>query len=1045
MYLKKMFAIAMIVLCHYTVLAQDTVTVEGTITGQEDGIPIPGVNVFILGTKSGTTTDFDGYYQLKVEKDAVLSFSFTGKKTVTTDVAGRTTINVQLEEEASELEQVVVIGYGTTRRSSLTGSVAKLENKNLDELPYTDVSSGIKGKIAGVQIRNTSTELGADPEIVIRGTGSISLSSAPLVVVDGFPFDDGLQFINPSTIKSIEVLKDASSTAIYGSRGANGVILVTTKDGKEGKAKFEFKTYTGFKRAFREVDILDAVEYSDLDLERNRVVGIDDYSAIQVAKREIAINSGGPTNWQAEALRDPAVIQSYLLNVSGGGKDNKYFISGQYVTNEGLLKDNFLDRLSLSVKFKSKLSDRVSLNLSVIPSYTENRRSGINFTDVLRYETWIPVRHNAYTSALTGREIGSYAHNPHFDFPTGQNFEYINASGEPDLATVTGTLWGSNNFNPIAAQIETEDIQHDYRLVTNGSITWEILNNLKLRSSANALLHQRTRETFEGRLGNRSNTNLGAANDRLRTKYVFENTLTYNKSFNKSELAVLLGTTYERDLFKFTNIEATGFAVENVTTLNNAGSLVLEDTNTLKYENILSSYLGRINYAYDDRYLFSVAARADGYSKFGENNQYGLFPSVSIGWNIGNEKFWQDNISFINRFKLRTSYGISGSNSINVEDFPARNLLFQSNYPLGNSTVGQSSNTGYGQINSFIGNPNISWETVEEYDTGIELGFLNNSISLTGDYYYKISQDLILEEQIPLVTGYDTYFNNTGKVQNSGFEFELSTNVGNGKFNWQASANISFNENKLISLGGQEQTISTGERTDQYLSRVGDPYIQFFGYQTDGIWQTQAEIDSNVSFANDVPGALRIVDVNGDGVLDADDRTVIGNPFPDFNWGFTNNFTYGNFDLNIALQGSQGAEVRYGDAFYIEVQRYHKNYAVGAWYDESVIATEPQERTGTPWLETDRGIQDASYISLREVILGYTIPADAMKSTGLDKARIYISAQNPIYIVSDDYYGLNPEGISTPTAISGNPFITGYQRGVAPIEQQLLIGLDINF
>ena len=716
MYFKKILTILTIVLCPFVLMAQSSYQIRGVVTSVEDGLPIPGVNIIILGTQTGTTTDFDGEYQLKVKNGDVVSFSYSGMKTVTVDISGQEELNVQIEQETSELEQVVVIGYGTQKKSSLTGSIAKLENENLDELPYSDVSSGIKGKIAGVQIKNTTTEVGEDPDIVIRGTGSVSLSSSPLVVVDGFPFDDGLQFINPSTIKSIEVLKDASSTAIYGSRGSNGVILVTTKDGKEGKAKFEFKTYTGFKRAFRQVDLLDALEYSDLVLAEDQLeetlLGAGDLSTInytntELAKRDVAINSGGPTNWQDEAIRNPAMIQSYLLNVSGGGKTTNYFISGQYINNEGLLKDNYLERLNLSAKFRAKLSDKVSLNLTMTPSYQRNRKSGINFTDVLRYETWIPVRHNAYTAGLTGQEIGSYAHSPHFEFPAesgGQDFNFINAAGQPDVVNVTGQLWGSNNFNPISGQIETRDFQYDYRLISNGSLTWEIANNLKLKSSGNALLHQRTREIFEGRLGDRDGQNFGTVADRLRTKYVFENTLNYSKNFGNHDVSVLVGTTYEKDMFKFTNIEGTDFAVENVTTLNNAGSFTLTETNTLKYDNVLSSYLGRINYAFDNRYLLSLAARADGYSKFGENNKYGVFPSVSIGWNVGNEAFWQDNISFVNRFKLRTSWGISGSNLIPVDTFPAFNLLTTTN---SNYVLGGLFTTGLGETNDSIGNPNI--------------------------------------------------------------------------------------------------------------------------------------------------------------------------------------------------------------------------------------------------------------------------------------------------------------------------------------------------
>ncbi|WP_298311540.1 SusC/RagA family TonB-linked outer membrane protein [uncultured Aquimarina sp.] len=1048
MYLKKIITIVMVVLYHCTVLAQDGITLEGTVTSREDGIPIPGVNVLILGSNAGTTTDFDGFYQLKVKKGDVVSFSFTGKKTITISIDNQTKIDVALEEEASELEQVVVIGYGVQKKSSLTASVSKLENKNLDELPYSDVSNSIKGKIAGVQIRNTTGNVGDEPEIIVRGIGSISLSSAPLVVVDGFPFDDGLQFINPSTIQSIEVLKDASSTAIYGSRGANGVILVTTKEGKSEKTSYEFKSLSGLKQAARSIDILDAIQFSDLDRNRDQLVenfnaqqenrepNFVNYDNVQIGKRTIAQNIGGPTNWQDEALRNPARIDNYQLNIYGGGTRTNYLISANYIYDEGLRKDNDLERLNLSARLKSKLSDNLSFDLKINPSYTLTRRSSINFTDTGRYETWIPVRHNQYTSDLTGQPLGSFAHALHF---RNLNFDYIDpVTGLTENTGNIENLWSSSNFNPISRQEASRRNRFEYRLLANGSVKWKIAKGLTLRSSLGGYVRYRTGEEFFGSDGDRDGETEGILADQLTVKYINENTLTYNRDFNGHDLGLLFGITYENTTERLSNLRITNFDDETITTLNGGTIIDLDNTFTLKDETILSSYLARVNYAYKDRYLISLAGRADGFNKFGKNNKYGVFPSVSIGWNVANENFWRNSIgNTVNNLKLRSSWGISGSAPA-LFDFLAPTIVDFSNYSLGN-TGGVT--TGQGEVDFLQGNPDITWETNTEFNNGIDLGLFNGAVNLTVDYYYKLSEKLLLRQQISNSTGFDEQWNNIGKVQNSGWEFDLSTNLGKGKLKWQGSANISFNENKLISFGGSERAINNGERTDQYITRVGEPYIQFYGYRTDGIFQTAEELANSPSGITDAVGGLKRVDVNGDGIINEDDRTVIGDPFPDFIWGFTNTFTYGNLDLNFSFQGSQGGEVVWGEAFYNEVARYGTTYAEDQWFNENIPASRPGIRIGVPWLETDYAVQDASYISLREVVLGYSIPTNAANRIGLEKMRVYLSGQNLWYSAADDYLGNNPEGNTD----RGNVLIRGYQRGVTPVQRQLALGLDINF
>lgn len=1040
---RRIFTVFMLFICHFSLLAQDEYLLTGNVTFEEDGLPIPGVNIIVSGTTRGTTTDFDGNFEIQVKSGDVLDFTFIGMEPRSIPITGQERLEVTMVTNANELDETIVVGYGTQKKSHLTGSVSKLENRNLEELPYSSLDQAIKGKVAGLQIQNTTTELGESPSISIRGVGSINASSEPLVVVDGFPYDDGLEFINPASIESIEVLKDASSAAIYGSRGANGVIIITTKEGSASAPKYEFKAFTGYKNAFRKIDIVDIYEYTDTERAQRQMVedlmaqqeGREpnqiNFSGIEIGKRAVADNAG-ITDWQDESFRDRAMINNYLMNVSGGNNKTKYFISGQYIEDEGLLRDNFLDRMNLQTKISTELSQNLKIGLNINGSYTNLRRSSLNFTDSKRMQSWLPVRHNEWTSELTGQPVGSYSHPRHYN---NTSYDYIDANGE-EQNTGNVNLWTSNNNQPLAGLEESTRFQDDYRFVTSGYSQWNILDNLMLRTNLGAYFQYRNAYGFQGSLANSNGQTEGYENNNLRTKYIVENTLNYDLELGDHEIGALVGMAYENEKFRFTNIEGTGYATDFIPTLNAATILNLEDTGTNVLQSTLLSYLGRLNYSYDDRFLISLAARADGSSFFGANYKYGVFPSASIGWNLHNERFFDENIQFIDRLKLRTSVGATGNNDI--EYYANTNLMYPANYSFGSGSGNLA--MGLGETGESLGNQNLRWEKTIEYDTGIDLGLFDNRLSITADYYYSLSDQLLLRQNISLNTGFDSYWNNIGKIQNSGVELDLGYNTIGKDFTWRTNANIAFNDNKLVSFGGQERNISSGERAINYLSRVGDPYIQFYGYKTDGIWQSREEIDNNPSFNGDVPGSLKVVDVNGDGVLNADDRTVIGNPFPDFIWGFTNTFTYRNLDLNFSLQGSQGADVIYGEGYYQEIANYQREFFEGRWFNENFEADKPVRR-GISWALTDYLVQDASYVSLREVVLGYTLPQNWVDRVGLNRFRIYGAAQNLLYMTADGYTGLNPEGLRN----QNNPLISGYQRGEHPVQKQFTMGIEINF
>lgn len=1034
-------------LCSFTIIAQtDTYTLKGKVVSEADNMPIIGANVLVTAKSKGTSTDFDGNFTLEVTTDDVITVSYVGFNAQTFIISGQNNVTVQLSEDLAKLDEVVVVAYGTQKKSSLTGSVSSLDNENLDELPYSRVDQALQGKIAGVQIQNVSSEIGESPQITIRGLSSISANSSPLVVVDGFPIADALEFINPSSIKSIEVLKDASSTALYGSRGANGVILVTTKSGSLTPT-YSFKSFTGFKRAYRQIDALDGFEYTDMLLNERQTIenfeaaqngttpSLLTYSDRERAQRIVAAETGG-TNWSEESQRGMTQINNYQLDISGGNSNTKYYISAQYIEDEGLLKDNFNNKFNLQGRLSTKLSDKVQIGFNFRPSYSRLRRSTVPFSDFSRALQWGPVRHNQFTADLTGQPVGSYSHPRHYNNTT---YSYVDDQGIAQTFTVS-SLWGSSNNNPIARMENENRTRYDYRIVGDGFINWKVAKNLTYKGTFGGYFQYRDYEIFRNSKARYTGESYGFNLSNLRNKFITEHTLNYRWKKNNHNLDILAGTTYEYTAFKNAAIEGTQFPTDLIETLNAATLINADGTYTTKEEISLSSFLARVNYDYKGKYLLSVAARYDGSSLFGPENKYGFFPSASVGWNIHKEKFWKDNIGFVNQFKIRSSFGLVGNN--NIENYAFTNLLFPANYSLGEN--GGAVNSGLAEIGLTLGNRAISWEQTKQYDTGIDVSFFKNRLSLTADYYYSVTDKLLLQQNVSYITGHDNYWNNIGKIQNQGYEIVLNANLGTDGFTWDGSINFSTNRNKLISLGGEEQFINQGERNEQYISRVGEEAIQFYGYKMIGVWQNEEELNTLPRSSEDAVGGIRVADMNGDGIIDADDRTTLGSPFPDFTWGFSNTFKYKGFDLYFLLQGSQGGEVFYGDGFYTEPRYLHRDFVDGWWFNENFPATKPREKLGRDWVLTDYLIQDASYISLREVILGYSVPKRILEKTKLNKVRLFVSAQNLLYLMSSDYYGLNPEGLNT-GGVYSSPLISGYQRGAYPIQQQFSVGLDINF
>lgn len=1047
---KNIFIFCLLIISSFSFAQEGMKQVTGIVTSGADLEPILGATIQVLNTNRATVTDINGKFSIQAAPDEVLVITSLGFKTIDIIVGERQQFDIVMQVDQEKLDEVIVVAYGETSKSNLTNSVAQLKNENLSDLNYSGVADALKGKLAGVQITNTSGQVGEAPTISIRGLSSITASSNPLVVVDGFPIEDALEFINPSSIKSIEVLKDASSAALYGSRGANGVILVTTKDG-DGEPTFSFKAFTGVKTALRLPDILNTTEFTNFSLNERQLAenanaanegrdpNVLGFSNLELARRIVAQNtseSGNGTDWLEQASRDNPITRNYQFDVGGGSRLTKYYFSGQFVQDEGLVKDNEYRAMNLQARFNTKLSDKVKLGINFRPSFSRQRRSAQQYSDFARNYNFFAPYHNEWSSALTGQPVGSLAHARHY---RNLDFTFIDENGDEQSFT-QGSIWGTNNNNPLGRLVNEKRVRYEYRFVADGKLEWKLAKNLKYNGRVGAYMRLRTDEEFRNSLARRDGQSFSEDVNSLRNRIITEHTVGYNYSKGDHDVNALVGGTYEYTYLKSSSILGSNFPTDYISTINAATIIGADDTFTLKEEIGLISGLARVNYGFDDRYLVSLAARVDGSSLFGPDNKYGFFPSASAGWNVHNEKFFNENISFLNQLKFRASYGVVGNN--NIDNYSFTNLLFPSNYSLGQGTGAIIA--GLAENGDVLANRAISWEQTDSYDIGLDVAFLDKKVNLTLDYYYAITQDLLLNQNISYATGHDSFINNVGKIQNDGIEFVLGTKFDLGNVKWTFNGNIYTNRNKLISLGGEEQFINNGEREDQYISRVGEEAIQFYGFRQIGIWQSQDEIDNNPSSAEDAPGGIRVADINGDGVITTADRTTLGSPFPDFNWGISNTFEYKGFDLFFLWQGSHGAEVYYGDGFYLENREIQRDFLDGRWVHPDIPASLPSGRLGREWTATDYLIQDASYVSLREAVLGYTFKEKFTEKLGVKTFRIFASAQNLLYFFADDYFGNNPEALRTSSQYS-SPLVSGYQRGADPIARQITAGLDITF
>ncbi|MEI8058761.1 MAG: SusC/RagA family TonB-linked outer membrane protein, partial [Ferruginibacter sp.] len=763
--------------------------------------------------------------------------------------------------------------------------------------------------------------------------------------------------------------------------------------------------------------------------------------------------NGQGTDWQKQTIR-PGLFQNVDMNVSGGSKSAKYYISAGYQGDEGMMYKSNFNKYNFRAKTDVEISKRIKLAINLNPSYTSRQAPSQNFTNFWRMPGWLPVYHTEASAALARTnplqaniKAGDYAHQRQF-----ANLAYTGTLPDGSTwTTASASPGGSAQQNP-RSDVDRSDVNsNEYRLQSSAELNINLAPGLNFKSLASGYMYYSKGLSFLERNYNADGTvNSGTFTNNSNIYLLSENTLNYVKTIKDHDITALVGVTTERTTVNREQTTGVDFPSDDIRTLASASQIDKSKTFGTKSEIGLNSFLGRLTYAYKSKYLFSSSLRTDGSSYFGQGNKWGTFPAVSAGWVASKENFLNE-VKWLNNLKFRGSYGATGNNRI-VENAWV-DLLYGLNYPFGTATG--SSNPGLITSTSIIANPDITWERTFQSNFGVDVSLFKNKIGVTLDVYQSKTEKLLLQQSVQAFTGVSQYWNNLGSLQNNGFELELnSINIKRKDYGWTTSANLSHNKNKILELGTEAYLLNQGERSEVYRNQVVKPLVEYLGFKTDGVWLSQADINAAIakgltSTLSSVftPGGLKLVDTNGDNVIDNNDRVVLGNPNPDFIWGLTNNVTYKGFQLSFFLQGSHGGKMINGDPNYNESGRtittYNQNRWVSAMYPGDG-KTPVSRGTGFNWMLTDYVIEDASYWSLREVNLSYAFKAALIKRLKLNGLRLYLSAQNIYFHMAPNYRGLNPEG-RFQTGPYSSVLIDGYQRGAFPIPRTFLVGIDVNF
>ncbi|RAK00514.1 TonB-linked SusC/RagA family outer membrane protein [Larkinella arboricola] len=966
--------------------------VSGKVT-DEKGEGLPGVNVVIKGTSRGTTTDASGAYRIVVpDANTTLVFSYVGYASQELAVGGRSTLDLVLSVSDKSLDEVVVVGYGEQKKSNVTGSIVSVKASEIAKVQSPSFDNALQGKVPGVYVTTNGGQPGGGISVRIRGVGAIN-NSNPLYIVDGVQIGGGdsensnpLATINTNDIESIDILKDAASTAIYGTRAANGVVLITTKRGSSGAPRLSWSSYYGLQNPTRKLpNPLNATQFG-----QNMNAAF--VAAGQPAPYADPTTLGQGTNWIDEMMQT-GQIQEHQFSIAGGGAKNKYFVSANYFNNDGMMIRTWFERMSVRVNTDNQISDKVKIGNSLSIARINRRDNGAGNRQFIG-----GVFTNIYQTLPT---MSVYNDDGTFAGPTDSRFE--------------------RPANPVFDQLRPKIDNEDYNLIGNLYAEYQPVKRLIFRTSFSGNVGSGSSYTFNriwtaGLLNSAGLSSLNVGSSLGRT-WIWENTLTYTHDFGKHNLNFLLGTTALDSKYRSANQNAS-YDTDAFQEIASQGAKSL-NTNTNSGEESLASVFGRISYSYADRYLLTVNLRQDGSSKFGANKKYGIFPSISGGWRISEESFFPKN-AVVSDLKIRAGWGQVGSDAIGNFMYLAR-VGSGFNYAFGNQT-GQSS---IGAALSDLGNPDIKWETVTEYNIGLESGLFNNRLNFSAEYFNRTRTDMLLTLTLPGVSGLQSTVRNVGSLTNKGMEFNLGYRSSAGELRYSLSGNLTTYDNKVVSLGGSRDIVGltypgSGAIT---IIREGQPLGVYYGLISDGLFQTPAEVaaanalDGNEATpyqaAGTAPGDFKYKDLNGDGKIDESDKTIIGNPTPSFTYGFGGEASYKKFDLSLQFFGVSGNDILNLNRTSLESsgRAWNKIETVtGAWSGPGTSNSIPRPILSDPNLNSrvaSHLVENGSYLRLKNIQLGYTISGAGLKKLGVSSARVYLAVQNAFVLTR--FSGVDPE------------------------------------
>jgi TonB-linked SusC/RagA family outer membrane protein len=1000
-------------------------TISGVVT-DEKREPLPGVSVVVKGTQKGTITGTDGRYTLPdiSDQDLILVFSYVGYLHQEMEIGNASTLDVTMQADNKALDEVVVVGYGEQKKSNVTGSIVSVGASDIEKVQSPSFENALQGKVPGVYVTTNGGQPGGGVSVRIRGVGAIN-NSNPLYIVDGVQMGAGddensnpLASINPSDIESIDILKDAASTAIYGTRAANGVVMITTKRGQAGVPRLTASTYYGIQNPTRKVPRpMNAMEYA-----RNMNTAF--VAAGQPAPFTNPDALGEGTNWMDEVLKT-GKIQEQQISIAGGGAKNKYFLSLSHFRNDGMMLNTWFDRLSVRINTDNHISNKVRIGNSLAVSRTTQRNNGSGnrrfiggvFTNIYATLPIMPV----------------YDENGNFAGPTDSRFE--------------------RPGNPVFEQTITDIDNESYNIIGNFYGEYEPIKHLVLRTSFSTTINTGSNYAFtpiwETGLLNSSGLSKIEVHSSKGRQWMWENTLTYSRNFGKHNVSAMLGTTALDSRGRAAR-QTASYNTSAFKEINSQGATAL-NTETSFGEESLASVFGRFNYDFADKYLLTATVRRDGSSKFGANKKFGVFPAVSGGWRVSEEAFFPKN-NFLTDLKLRSGWGQVGSDAIGNFMYLAR-IVTGSNYAFGN----QPGNSTIGAALGDLANPNIQWETVTEYNVAIESGLLNNRLTFSAEYFNRTRTNMLLTQSLPGVSGLKEIVQNSGNLTSKGFEFNAGYRGSAGKLKYSVFGNLTTYNNVVKSLGGSADIFpldysGSGGIT---LIRQGQPLGVFYGLISDGLYQTQEEVNAaNAADGNDAtpfqnadtaPGDFRYRDLNGDGRIDNNDKTIIGNPTPKFTYGFGGDLAYGNFDLSLQFFGLAGNDIMNLNRTTMEASGRSLNKsvtAVNAWSGPGTSNDIPRPILSDPNLNTRVAthlIENGSYLRLRNVQLGYNIRSEAFKKFKLSGARVYISVQNAFVLTK--FSGVDPEvGLDDNKSAAA-----GIYNDIYPQPRTISAGLKLDF